>query len=30
MYGTVMRARVKKGQLDVLERLFDSQRAELG
>jgi quinol monooxygenase YgiN len=30
MYGTVMRARVKKGQLDALERLFESQRAELG
>ena len=30
MYGTVMRARVKKGQLDALERLFESQRGELG
>lgn len=30
MYGTVMRARVKRGQLDALERLFESQRAELG
>jgi quinol monooxygenase YgiN len=30
MYGTVMRAKVKKGQLDSLERLFESQRKELG
>lgn len=30
MYGTVMRAKVKKGQMQELVRLFDSQRAELG
>jgi quinol monooxygenase YgiN len=29
MYGTVMRARVKKGQLESLERMFESQREEL-
>src|ERR1700693_5357404 len=27
MYGTIMRARVKKGQMQALERLFEEQRA---
>ncbi len=29
MYGTVMRAKVKKGQLESLERLFESQKDQL-
>ena len=29
MYGTVMRAKVRKVELDALQRLFDSQRGEL-
>jgi quinol monooxygenase YgiN len=30
MYGTVMRAKAKKGQLEDLVRLFESRRNELG
>ncbi len=29
MYGTIMRAQVKKGQLEAVERLFDEQRANV-
>ena len=29
MYGTVMRAKVKKGQMEALVGLFESQRGEL-
>ncbi len=29
MYGTIMRARVKKGELGALERLFEEQRSSV-